>query len=69
VKVDVVEFCIVSFLAGITFMIVMDFCAEPDRSPHKEAVLPKKCYVGQKVVMTTAAKAEYYECEASWVRK
>jgi hypothetical protein len=41
----------------------------PEPRPHREAALSESCHVGDKVIMTTAPKAEYYECEAHWVRK
>jgi hypothetical protein len=41
----------------------------PSSDVMREATLPPNCLPGAKVLMTTAPKAEYYECEAHWVRK
>lgn len=41
----------------------------PSSKIHKEAALPATCVVGERVLMTTAPKTEYYECEAHWTRK
>jgi hypothetical protein len=65
------------FLAGVgvtaigATLIIWAFRAAigPNFDVRKEMALPKHCYVGEKVIMTSAPKAEYYECEAGWVRK
>lgn len=57
---------LVLFIAWFIFMIYYD---PVNTSVRKEAVLPSTCRPGEKIVMTTAPKAEYNECEAHWVRK
>jgi hypothetical protein len=55
-------------VATVVWLAVM-MASWTDISVHKEARLPGTCQPGERVLMTTAPKAEYYECEAHWVRK
>jgi hypothetical protein len=56
----------VGFIVGVLLVLWL-FAVDTD--VKREAKLPDWCRPGERVLMTTAPKAEYYECEAHWVRK
>lgn len=62
-----------SFSAGlaiivIIFVVILSL-TETDKRVRREAELPKKCSVGEQVLMTTAPTSELYVCESRWVRR
>ena len=61
------------FVIGVMILVVIFALSqelhEVDLTIQKRAVLPDTCRIGEQVLMTTAATAEYYRCEGHWVRK
>lgn len=49
--------------------LLVAFLFQPPGALQKVAVLPYQCQPGTRALMTTAATAEYFECEGKWVRK
>jgi len=56
----------VGVLAG---MLLMSFGLRVDRTVRRVSDIPAKCEAGEQIIYTSAPKAEFYVCDAHWVRK